>query len=486
MSIVEELRRNDPARKWIHIHLSYETSDADLAQALEQNSFVTEILVDVGLAGEQQTDWNSLLRVIAARANLEKVTLQDADDPGDRTAHTAGLVRAFLLAIQRNTAIRNVELRFLRLPTDISTFVDTASSITKFSLNDCEPSERQQGARSLAVALQRNKNIQSLKIYYLEGINAVPILEALRSNTFLKAFGFSPRGSFFSDAASHALRQLLESTTSIQRFELGDATFSESLFCSIAQSITSSECVSELEFRYCEFQDQSSIAQLRSILQNKRNLTTLCFDSCEFVSRGRRVHEDIISLLSRPDSPLRSFEFQSSPGSFETVFPRIPFEALLRAIEKSKIERFKIGRIESRQQLQTLTQSIRSMKLKGLEIDLAPSFTEALKHDLLRAVENNFTLLSVKGILDDGTDFFDSDDDKQRLAFYANRNERLDRWADNPEIVEQRKVWPEALNLAQKAGPNALFRGLRSVFESDYVSLPGSRKRKRPQHNTPA
>ena len=84
------------------------------------------------------------------------------------------------------------------------------------------------------------------------------------------------------------------------------------------------------------------------------------------------------------------------------------------------------------------------------------------------------------------SDLFDSVDDKQRLAFYANRNERLDQWVDNPEIVEQKKVWPDALSLAERAGPNALFRGLRSVLQSDYGNLSGGRKRKRPQYYAPS
>ena len=76
-------------------------------------------------------------------------------------------------------------------------------------------------------------------------------------------------------------------------------------------------------------------------------------------------------ILLRPDSLLRCFEFENYDMSLETlesVFPRIPFEALLRAIEKSKLERFKIGTIQTQQQLQTLTQSIPSMKLKELEV----------------------------------------------------------------------------------------------------------------------
>ena len=57
----------------------------------------------------------------------------------------------------------------------------------------------------------------------------------------------------------------------------------------------------------------------------------------------------------------------------------------------------------------------------------------------------------------------------------------MDRWVDNPETVEQRKVWPDALGLAERAGPDALFRALRLVLESDYVKLEDKRKPKHPQ-----
>ena len=115
---------------------------------------------------------------------------------------------------------------------------------------------------------------------------------------------------------------------------------------------------------------------------------------------------------------------------------------------------------------------------------------EAIRQDLLHAVKNNFSLRSVKARLleyrlyREESDLFDSVEEKQRLAFYTNRNELLDQWDSNPDLVE-RKVWPDALGLAERAGPDALFRGLRSVLESDYVSLPGGRKRKRPQYYNP-
>ena len=490
MSVVEELRQNDPETSII-IYLRDERSDADLAQALEQNPFVTEIEIDFHFRGrEQRADWDSLLRVIATRANLEAVTLKDAHDPEERTAPTE-LVRAFLRAIQQNTAIRRVQLRWLRLPSNFSTFVDNASSITSYSIFGCdmEAAGRQQGGSDLAAALQRNTNIETLELSYLEDICAIPILEGLRLHTAVKTLNFS---GDISDAASHALHQLLQSTTSIQKIGFHDIAFSsEILFRPIAQAITSSECMSELKFSYCRFGDRNSFAHFRSILQNKQNLTFLCLSGCR-LGEGQ-VHEDIISILSRPESVLRCFQFFHD--DLEQTLPDIQFKNLLQAIQISKLERFQIALIQTPQQVQTLTDTIPSMKLKELVLELFcededDEFSpETIRQDLLHAVKNNFSLRSVEASLfsdNDESDLFESTEDKHSLACYANRNELLDQWVDHPETVEQRKVWPDALSLAQKAGPNSLFCGLRSVLERDYVSLPSGRKRKRPQIYAPS
>ena len=177
------------------------------------------------------------------------------------------------------------------------------------------------------------------------------------------------------------------------------------------------------------------------------------------------------SFLSRPDSLLRCFKFWS--GTLEGEFPRIQFKNLLQAIQKSKLlERFQIGSIQTRQQLQTLTQSIPSMRIRELDIVFGWHRRNLPEHvnprqELLQAVKNNFTLRSVKGKLQND-DLFGTAEDKETLAFYASRNESLDQWVDHPEKVEQ-KVWPDALGLAERAGPDALFRGLRSVLERDYA-----------------
>ena len=377
MSVVEALRQNDPARKCITFFLGRETSDAELAEALEQNPFVTDVTFD--LDGEQGADWTSLLRVIATHANLETVNLQDAITAGERNA-PAGLVRSILRAIQQNTSMGSVKLWWLRLPSNISPFLNNVSSIRSFKLFDCdmEPAEREQGARSLAAALQRNTSIESLELGRLDDIYAFPILESLRFNTSVKTFIFFPSSiPNVPDTTSHTLQRLLESTTSIRRFEFREASFSdERWFRPIAQGIINNESVCQLKFSWVRFQSRNSLAPLQSILQNKQNLTSLCLHECHF--GGGQVHGDIISIVSRPDSLLRCFEFQSY-NSLERGFPGIQFENLLQAIKTSKLERFQIGSIVTLQQLQTLTQSIPAMKLKELEVEFSLTMMKVRK-----------------------------------------------------------------------------------------------------------
>jgi len=172
MSVVDRLRQNDPARTNFYIILRYEPSDADLAQALQHNPYVT--VVAFGLNGEQGADWTSLLCVIARRVGLEKVILEGAEWAERRNA---SLVRSILRAIQQNTAIRSVEMEWLCLPTDIFTFVDNVSSITSFSLCGCDmdPAERQLGARRLTAAIQRNTNIETMSLRKLDDICTIAI-----------------------------------------------------------------------------------------------------------------------------------------------------------------------------------------------------------------------------------------------------------------------------------------------------------------------
>ena len=159
MSVVDLLRRNDPTTTSIRIWLHGEPSDAELALALDQNPIITAITVSLEAA--QDWNWDSLLRVIETRDNLENVSLVGGASAGRNAP--AAFILAFFRAIQQNAYIRFVGLFSLRLPADISTLVEIASSIKTFVLLRCvmEPAEREQGARDLAMALQRNTSIQT-------------------------------------------------------------------------------------------------------------------------------------------------------------------------------------------------------------------------------------------------------------------------------------------------------------------------------------
>jgi len=489
MSVVDALRQNNPALKQIVIRLRDETSDADLARALQLNTFVMAVSVDFERV--QLADWGGFLRVIAARENLVNVAFRDADSEEERSASPA-LVSAILQTIQQNTAIQSIHLIRLNLPTYISRFVDTASSIKAMVLLKCDimaPSvEREQGAQDLAAALERNTNIEHLDIQFLDDIYAIPILQGLRSNVSLTSLAIGGNSSF-SLAASHAIQQLFESNTSIQALELGCTIFGGEHFHVITRAIISSNFVSKLKFYRCAFRaDVGSAAHFRSILQNKRNLTGLCLDHCYFIGGGGQVHETIISALSQQGSPLRIFELKQILLS--NALSNVQFQNLLRAVEKSKLEGFTIGDIQSQQQLHTLTDSIPLMPIKKLEIGVNGDRydeEENVKQLLLQAVKKNFSLRSVHAYSRSGLDSNDifNAEEKTRLVFYADRNELLDQWATNPEQVNDRKVWPEALKLAEQAGPDSLFRGLHSVLESDYISVRAGRKRKRPRYYAP-
>ena len=167
-----------------------ETSDADLAQALEQNPFVTEIVLD--FSREQRVHWNHLLRVIAMRTNLETVKLE-----GESWLLEVMLYlyrRWFAQSCEQCSRTLPFEAwicgRYVFPPMIYLRFwtMHLQSHRSDFTCVHMEPTEREQGARSLAVALQRNTNIQTLELGELDDRYAIPILEGLRSSVCLKTF----------------------------------------------------------------------------------------------------------------------------------------------------------------------------------------------------------------------------------------------------------------------------------------------------------
>jgi hypothetical protein len=358
-SCLRLLRQNDPSQTDLYFQLRY-TSDEELSKALRANEHVKKITFYFG--GNGNTNWNSLLREIAAHKILEKVTLEDhlialRRIPSDVT-------NRFLQAIQINPAIQTVRLDYLRLSgTSIASFLESATFVKTFELHNCdmEDSESEQGSMELAAAIQRNTNIRTLKLKWLKDVYLLPILGSLASNTGVKELRICSGGNH-SVASTLAIQSLLESTSTLEGFELTLGGINEDKFGPIAQGLINSESVTDVKFDHCLFRDKGSTVLFKSILQSKSNLRSLCICGCK-VQQGMFSATDFTNLL-RPDSSLRSLEF--SELKLDGLFTNDEFASLLGLVEKSKLERFCIGGSSSHEQCQALIACIPKMQVRTL------------------------------------------------------------------------------------------------------------------------
>ena len=188
--------------------------DAAIAHALEQNQYVSKVLLRLT---QRDANWDHLYRVLATRGNLVHFVL--FDHPAAPVRAPAERSRPILQAIQQNASVRFVELNHNFLSSeDLCSFLDAAVDVTDLTLNCCDLTVGEHGARDVAVALQRNTNIVKLKLCWIDAF-LVSILEGLVSNTCVRDFVLETRS--LSEAASNALKGIFESSTgSIQRLEL--------------------------------------------------------------------------------------------------------------------------------------------------------------------------------------------------------------------------------------------------------------------------
>ena len=477
---LEALRRNRPDETAIQIELSDEPS-VELAPALEQNHFITDIAIIFSAdVRDDETraanNWTELLRVMATRNILRKVSVS-ADNAEDVDQSDSAVL--FLEAIQQNPAVQSVSLYSLGFSADsFATFLNTASSPTSLKIMQCTIVQRSNRGESgewnrlVGDAFRRNTSIQTLELAYLDDSFMLPILQSLRAvNGTLRTLIFKMYyGYVLNPEISSLMQNILESTTSIQRFELA-GSYSGSTFGPLALGLIASTSVSDIKFGFCRFVDGGSI-HLQNIIRNKTNLTCLSVTYySSFWSSGGM--EALVQALSSPNSPLRSFEFRF--GILGSI-PAGQFRNLLRAIERSKLKHVSIhvGH-QAPQLLGALIQSIPAMKVTELGLSTDFHLARDTTHDLLQAFKRNYRLQQVQH------DFEFNAAEQSRLDLYLERNKRLAHWVENPATVPQH-LWPDATKLALEDGESSLFASLRTVLGSDYASLvSGKRKRKRPQ-----
>ena len=482
MSVVELLRQNDPTRSSIRICLRDEEDDVILARALDQNDFVTRLYVD--LADRNNTarthrQWPELLRVISTREQLEGVRIWSSVAFSDR--NSALIARPFVLAIQQNSNIRAVGLSLALSGPVLTSFLEQATQIKALGLARIVENTPQD-TREVALALQRNTNIESLTFGTFEADFLLPILDSLASNAFLKHLAVSHISE--SESVGLALQRLAEATTSIRCFELDTLiTYEDNneRWHHICQGLLNSRVVTDIKFKVCAFLE---LNQLKNLLQSKENLRSLSIINC-FFGISQQIQEMLVECLQRESSPLRCLELDVNSTSETYFLRRDSFNTFLHAVTKSKLERFLVGVISSQQELESLTNIIPAMKVKDFEVTVVSSLNNRTTKDaLLEAVQNNFCLRTVTGKVQSGNsighdraDLF-GEGDKQRLEFFAERNQLVVEWVENPATVH-RDVWPEAMKLAERAGPDTLFQSLRALSGSGIGLAQGKRKRKR-------
>ena len=306
----------------------------------------------------------------------------------------------------------------------------------------------------------------------------LPILQSLRAvNGTLQTLIFRMHhDSVPNPEISSLIQNVLESTTSIQRFELAAGMYSEASFGPLARGLIANTSISDIKFGSCSFVDDASKRFLFNVIRNKTNLTCLGVTySSSWDSGGM---EALVQALSRPNSPLRSFEIRISFSIFGNISVG-RLSNLLRAIERSKLKHFSIHVRRQPQLFGALIQSIPTMKVTELGLSSDFHLARDAAHDLLQAFKRNYRLQKVQHNF--RGDAFNVGINQSRLDLYLERNKHLAQWVENPATVPQ-DLWPDAMKLALEAGESSLFASLRAVLGGDYAaSVCGKRKRKRPQ-----
>jgi hypothetical protein len=483
-------RRNDPSDTSFRI-VNLRCFDGDeLAEVLRRNEHINHIELDLTNL-PPNSNWDSLLRVLATRENLEKVELYA--DPNFGENHTEGAT-PFLLAIQHNPRVQTAEFTHIRLSGDLmASFLDNATvSITQLAFRWCEM-VAPGGVLAVGAALQRNRNIQRLKLVSLDEMYVIPIVRSLTSNTTVKTLYLDVES--VSLDASLAVGSLLEATTTLERFELSldddglAVNIEVDTFRPIAQGLIQSKSVTDVRFKRCTFDGKNEVLMLNSILESKSNLRSLTLERCNVHKNGRQKFPSPIFNLLQPNSLLRSLELNDYDGDLydyrEYKFGTFQvFRKLLTAVESSPLRRFAIGTINSRESRLKLIASIPKMQVRTLELRLDFDLWD-LKEGFMGAVKRNASLVTVVVKNNDGDDWFD-DNDKTKLLSYSARNEFLDQWKENPTVVSK-AAWPEYMAVAQTTGPDAVFRILLALAPSlgPFEGVQGC-KRRRPNFYLPS
>ena len=426
---IRTLRENQPGVTEVFIDLHHFAHSDELSEALQSNTFVNKIGLALAYAELESivSNWTPLLRIIATREILEEVSLR-----GTKGHYEFERVAPFFLAIQQNPRIHTVNFDRVQLPGDSTvSLLDTATSLRTLGISECDIEAP--GSLAIGAALQRNSNIQGLSLhgrYYSKDL--IPVVSGLASNASVKELALYYPSLCLN--SSLAVKNVLESNKTIQKFELGgvDENVALGTFHPIAQGLIQNTSVTDVKIGWCRFNSQEVVLALNDILESKSNLQSLILDNCCVYEHGREAFRAAIFSCLQQHSFLRTLElFDYYHGLSCYGFDSSEqFARLLTAVESSPLERFSIRKIESRESCLALIASIPKVQVETLEF-VTHHDLQDMNGDLLLAVERNARLRTV--VVKDWYRGFDTRRGTE-WTVYSGRKTFVGRQISNPAV----------------------------------------------------
>jgi len=296
-----------------------------------------------------------------------------------------------------------------------------------------------------------------------------------------------------SDRAAQALQQLLVSNAS-KISSLGLCCCSYIIpnkqipgLRNIVRGAISSKSVQEVEIIDPPGGSDETFKMLNSIIQCKPNLTSLIISMSHWTAIVFGPHQQLlleamVELLGRRrKSPLRRFEILSH-AIFQELRAAISRSTQLESLAiknmytSSTMDQLaNMCRRPAPADVRALLESVRSFKVTGLALDFVGPWPDADKELVLGALQRNYRFQSIQCTYHGRTLFNEAG--QARLQVYVDRNRKLAQcWIKNPKLVP-RELWPEAMELALKAGLDSLYQSL--LVLSGHGIGHSSRKRKR-------
>jgi hypothetical protein len=435
VSYYERLWSKDPAEKSAQMEIDNESAPL-LGEALRGNEHVTFLDLSIlpGLTEPERCD--ALVEFVRCSRNLERVRLV-----GRFGAAAGGVVVDRLLgAASFSPSIEMLEIHDSELSSEtLSSLVLRTSSLKDLDFSFCEV-QNVDGARgeSLEEAFRENKTLESLDlpVDVSDSRSVIHIIRGLRNHSKITELTLSGDDSTMAVEISGAVKQLLDSTTSLEHlflFEIRE--FDREGFEPIMLGLRSSHSVAKLSLNTCAFDVEATTLFEELFLTPSKHLNTLSFWEVGFTKPwGELKMESMLAYLLRQNSlVLKNLHCGRH-------LPPLDFGRFLPALERNSIVESLVlyGLVES--QCKVIIQSLPKLRgLRKLELEFESEVPPQCMNDLFVALKMNGSLEEV--LL--GANFLSSED-YARVKSYCERNKRTHRLLTCPAQVPL-YLWPSIL-----------------------------------------